>query len=88
MAHDKTVWMIVGADLDNSSLQIEDHKVDRVHSLGPIVDVGSLTNDPFKLITIRTKRQLVKLRPILRPNVLSIMICAEIPEPLISPVLL
>ncbi|VUZ42092.1 unnamed protein product [Hymenolepis diminuta] len=82
--------MYISADLDESSIQINDHEVNRMSSfiyLGSSVNDKILTDNAVKPNIIKVKRQFVKIRPILRSKVPSIQARAKILEIFLEPVL-
>lgn len=81
MAYDKTVWMYIGEGLYQSSLQINYHRINGVGSFTYIVfwvNAKGLANDAAKIDILKAKRQLVKLKHILRSRALSIKTRAKI----------
>ncbi|KAM3184093.1 hypothetical protein ACTXT7_009073 [Hymenolepis weldensis] len=91
MGYDETVWMCVDADLNQLFPQINDHDINCMSSfiyLGFRVNDKDLTDDAVKLNFIKIKRQLVKLRSILRSKVLSTKTLAKILETFVELVLL
>lgn len=91
MAYNKTAWMYVDADVDQSPLQINYHNINQVSSfsyLGSPVNGKGLADNAVKLNFIKAKRQLIKLSPILWSKVLSTKTRAKISVTLTEPVIL
>lgn len=82
--------MYIGVDLDQSSLQINDHKINRPSyftSIDTKVNDNGLVNEGVKPSIIKIKRQFLKFKPILRLKILFIRTRTKVLESLIISIL-
>ena len=91
IAYDKTVWMTVGGDTERETIEIGDQVIRRVREFtylgSPINDRGT-AESAIKHNVTKARRQLVRLRPALRSNMLTLSMKAKLLETFIKPVLL